>query len=216
MIERKNIRCEIYCQKGKQIEAELSADQGIYETEGVHIEVLEEVRNGCRYGGIRIKMKNESCWENQNLRMKKPIRVYLLMAECPEKITTMYLYNEWWTRPVFVESFQEIPESTQVAFLQYHDRFACLAPMAGNKFKTCLAKGMETEICLEMAYGLGGLKTDNEPLYVFAEAPVLAEAVYKVFSWLAEYKGIRMREKRRIPEMFRYLVQLGCVLYRYK
>lgn len=61
MIERKNIRCEIYCQKGKQIEAELSADQGIYETEGVHIEVLEEVRNGCRYGGIRIKMKNESC-----------------------------------------------------------------------------------------------------------------------------------------------------------
>lgn len=204
MTERKKIRCEIHCQKGKKIEAELSAEQGIYEAEGVHVEVTEEVKNGCRYGRIRVKMKNESCRENQNLRMEKPIRVYLPM-ECPEKITAMYLYNEWWTRPAFVERFQEIPESSQAAFFRYHDRFVCLVPMAGSQFKTCLAKGTETEICLEMASGLGGQRSVDEPLYVLAEAPVLAEAIHNVFSWLAEYKGIRMREKRRIPEMFQYL-----------
>lgn len=75
MKERKNIRCEIHCQKGKKIEAEFPADQGIYEAEGIHIEVTEEVRNGCQCGGIWVKMKNESCRENQNLRMEKPIRV---------------------------------------------------------------------------------------------------------------------------------------------
>lgn len=45
----------------------------------------------------------------------------------------------------------------------------------------------------------------EEPIYLITEAPGLYEAIHKAFTWLADYKGIRMREERRIPEMFRYL-----------
>ncbi len=150
-------------------------------------------------------MKNESCRENFNLRMERPVRIYLPMSEHPEKITAMYLYNEWWTSPAFVEKFQEIPDYTQVAFLKFKDRCSCLVLMAGREFKTYMTKGTEDEICLEMTSHLGVQKFVEEPLYVLAEATALPEAIHKAFAWIAGYKGIRMREERRVPEMFRYL-----------
>lgn len=205
MTEVMNIRCQLYCQKGKRIDVELSADTGIYEEEGFHLEVTENVINGCQYGKIRLNMKNEACRANNNLKMERPIRIYIPMKEQPERITAMYMYNEWWTRPAFVEKLQEIPDYTQVAFFKYKGRFSCFVPMVGREFKTYMVKGTETEICLEMTAGLGGQKDVEEPLYVMADAPVLEEAVHKVFTWLAEYKGIRMRKNRRIPEMFQYL-----------
>ncbi len=205
MTKKKNFRCQVQCQKEKRINAEISSDTGIYENEGIRIEVEESLVDECQYGEIRLSMKNESCRENFNIRMEKPIRVYIPMAECPEKITAMYLFNEWWTRPAFVSGFQEIPDFTQVAFFKYRNRFACFVPMVGKEFKAYMVSGTETEICLEMTAYSGGQKEMAEPLYLLAEGPTLTEAVHRAFVWLAEYKGIRVREKRRIPEMFQFL-----------
>lgn len=158
MMEKKNIRCQIHCQKGKEINAEIPADTGIYENEGIRVEVKEDSVGGCQFGEIRLNMKNESCRENFNLRMEKPIRVSIPMEECPEKITAMYLFNEWWTRPAFVNGFQDIPDFTQIAFSKYKDRFACFVPMVGREFKAYMVGGTETEICLEMTAYSGGQK----------------------------------------------------------
>lgn len=205
MIGARNIRCQIRRQKGKEIDVEIPAHIGVYEKDGIHIEVSENSLNGCQYARIRLNIENNACTENDNLRTEKPIRVYIPMEERPEKITAMYLFNEWWTRPAFVDDFQEIPDLTQTAFFKYKDRFSCLVPMVGREFKTYMVKGTETEACLEMTSWLGGQREVDEPLYVLADAPTLTEAVHKVFLWLAEYKGIRTREDRRLPEMFRYL-----------
>lgn len=205
MGEEKNIRCQICCQKGRKIDAEVPINTGIYEKEGIRLELMEKAADECRFGEIRLNIKNEACTENDNLRAEKPVRIYLPVKENPEKITAMYLFNEWWTRPAFVTKFQDIPEYTQVAFFRYKDRYACFVPMVGRKFKTYLVSGTETEICLEMTAWMGGQKEIDEPLYLIVEASVLEEAVHKAFTWLTEYKGIRMREERRIPEMFRYL-----------
>lgn len=205
MTEKKKFRCQIHCQKDKKISADIPADTGIYENEGIRIEVKENSVGGCQYGEIRLNMKNESCRENFNLRMEKPIRVYIPMAECPEKITAMYLFNEWWTRPAFVDGLQDIPDFTQVAFFKYKDKFACFVPMVGQEFKAYMVSGTETEICLEMTAYSGGQKDVEEPLYLLTEGSTLTEAVHKAFVWLAEYKEIRLREQRRIPEMFQFL-----------
>lgn len=205
MKEKKNIKIQINCQKGKRIDAEFSIDSGIYEADDIQIEVSETITDGCRLGKIRLQMKNEACRENFNLRMDKPIQIYLPTVERPEAITAMYLFNEWWTRPAFVTNFKDIPDLTQVAFFKYNNRFACFIPMVGREFKTYMVSGTETEICLEMTAWLGGQKELDEPFYLLAEASTLTEAVHKAFVCLAEYKGIRMREKRRIPEMFHYL-----------
>lgn len=205
MDAKRNVRVRIHYQKGKSADVELSINSGVYEAESICMEMTETAVDGCRLGEIHLTLKNEACRENFNLRMEKPIRVYLPVEERPEKITAMYLYNEWWTRPAFIESFKEIPEFTQAAFFKYKDRFGCFVPMVGKAFKTYLTGGTETEIGLEMTAWLGGQRELREPLYLLAEAATLTEAVHRVFVWLAGYKGIRMRENRRIPEMFHYL-----------
>lgn len=128
MPETTDVRCEIYCQKGKFLNAafslkvqtsELSSlpvHTGGYEKDGVRVTITEQEINGCQIGEISVHIRNESCRENDNLRAESPVRVYLPTEELPEKITAMYLYNEWWTRPAFVNSLEDIPARTQVAF----------------------------------------------------------------------------------------------------
>lgn len=204
MTGTENIRCEIRFQKEKHIYAEFPRNTKGFSKDGFHIQVLEETEGDCRIGKLSLHIKNESCRENANLDMEKPVTIWIPL-ERPEKITAMYLYNEWWTRPAFIENFQEIPDRTQTAFFKYVDRYACMVTAAGGNFKTYLTAGTEDEVCMEMTAGLGGQNSVEEPLYLIAEAPQLYEAVHKAFAWLADYKGIRMREERRLPEMFRYL-----------
>ena len=77
--------------------------------------------------------------------------------------------------------------------------------MVGKTFKTYLEAGTEQEVCLEMLSSLDGQTEVDEPLYVLGEADTLADAVHKVFAWLTKRMGVRTREQRRMPEMFRSL-----------
>ena len=205
MTEQKKIRLQINCQKDKTVETELLMNSNVCEKDGIYMEVFERETEGCHLGEIRLKIKSETNEESFNLRMEKPIRVFLPMAECPEKITAMYLFNPWWTRPAFVERFQDIPERTQIAFFKYENKAACFIPMVGSQFKTYMVGGSETELCLEMTAYFGGQSQVDEPLYLLSEAATVAEAVHKAFVWLAKTKDICLREKRRVPEMFHYL-----------
>ena len=205
MTEQKKLRIQINCQKSKTVETELLMNTDGCEKDGIHIEVSERIVDGCRLGELRLKIKNETNQESFNLRMEKPIRVFLPMSECPEKITAMYMYNEWWTRPAFIDRLQNIPERTQIAFFKYENKAVCMIPMVGSKYKAYLAGGTETELCLEMTAYFGGQSRVNEPLYLLSEADTVEEAVHKAFMWLVKAKDIRLREKRRVPEIFRYL-----------
>lgn len=184
MTDVKTIKCEIHCQNGESLHAAFPAVPGIWEREEIYVEVSENRSYGCRYGQIRLNMRQGA------LRKEKPIRVSLPTVQSPEKITAMYMLNDWWTRPAFVEGFQEIPARTQVAFLKYPDRFACLVPMVGKTFKTYLEAGTEQEVCLEMLSSLDGQTEVDEPLYVLGEADTLADAVHKVFAWLTKRMGV--------------------------
>lgn len=205
MIQQKQIRLKINCQKGKTVEIKLPLNTTGYEKDGIHIEVSQHISDGCLLGKLRLEIENDPLSENANLAMEKPIKIYIPMSEYPEKITAMYLFNPWWTRPAFVENFQDIPNFTQVAFFKYKDRFACFVPAIGNKFKTYLTSGTKTELCLEMTACIGGQNQVDEPIYLFAEESTVAKATHKAFTWLAKTHWICLREARRFPEMFDYL-----------
>ena len=201
---RENVRCEIYCQKGKSFYPEITLNTEGWEEEGLYVEMAEHMTKDCCLGEICLRIKNTSNMENFNLRAGRPVKIYLPMEQ-PEKMTAMYMFNPWWTRPAFIESFQEIPDRTQVLFMKYPDHYACMVPMVGKKFKTCISGGTKDGLCLDMTAGLGGISSLEEPLYLISKASSLYEAIHKAFVWIADYKGIRIREERRIPEMFRYL-----------
>ena len=203
--EEKQIRLQINCQKGKTVEAKVFRNSGCIERDGIQIEISESTADGCTLGNLHLKVGHEELSESFNLAMEAPVRVYIPMAERPEKITAMYLYNPWWTRPAFADRLEDIPARTQIAFFRYREKYACFVPMVGHKFKSYLTNGTETDLCLEMTACTGGEHEIREPLYLFSEANTVTEAVRKAFARLADKKEIRLREQRRIPEMFRYL-----------
>ena len=94
------VRCEIQFQKGKHLYAEFPLNTSGFSKDGFHVQVTEESQDGCRLGKISLQIKNQSCRENANLAMEKPVKLWLPFQR-PEKITAMYLFNEWWTRPAF-------------------------------------------------------------------------------------------------------------------
>ena len=192
-------------QNGNSIEAVLSSDGTEYESEGLLLSVTQNTQDGVTSAFIKAGLKYEEPFEERNgLAADAPVRVFMT-ADQPEKITALYMYGPWWTRPAFTERFEDIPDRTQVALFKYEDRIGCMVPMVGDRFKTYLQGGTGTEICMEMTAYTGGLDSLDEPLYAYAEAPTAAEAVHKVFDWVIRYKGILPGEDRTIPEIFKYL-----------
>ena len=132
-------------------------------------------------------------------------RLYLKLEEQPEKMTAMYMFSPWWTRPAFITSFEEIPAKTQVMFLKFKEDYGCLVPMVGEKSLVYLVPGTKEELCFEMLTYDEKIDRVDEPLFILERDTSLYKAVHKVFKKLCGDKKINMRDERNLPEMFRYL-----------
>lgn len=159
---------------------------------------------GCHRMDLNLQILNPAGQESRSLRADSPIRVEL-SAQAPQAITSFYLYNPWWTRPAFGSDFSEIPEKTQLALFQYSDRIVCFLPMVGTRFKAMLRPGTSSSLCLELSAGVEGITSLQEPLCFWAEADTAAQAVEQVFRAVCRVKGLRPRQEKALPELFRYL-----------
>ena len=202
--DRQPIRCVIDCQQGIQYTADLSLGQ-TRDQKDFSLSIDEQDAGGCRLGTIRLQLRGEPHAGCPSLTAQAPVKLWVQPARKPSRMTALYLYNPWWTRPAFAAGFAEIPSRTQVLLLQYPDAFGCLVPMVGRQFKAWAAPGTETELALEMGCGTAGLRQAEEPLYLYAQGTDLFETIHRAFAWLAEEKGLRLRQDRRLSEPFRYL-----------
>ena len=167
---------------------------------------LKEHRSGqLQSVSLHLNLLQEEHWIFDGLDLKAPVRVFVPLDPKPEKMTALYMFADWWTRPAFAERFEDIPPRTQVLLLKWKDKYACLVPMVGEHWKATVNGGTETELCLELSAGVGGSMSMEEPLYILAEADSVGEAVHCAFTRLAREKGIPMRQERRLPEQFRSL-----------
>ena len=166
--------------------------------------ILEDIPGG-RTARLILEISNTAVEENACLEMERPVAVDLEIVEKPEKMTALYLFSDWWTRPVFPADFDEIPPRTQVLFLKYPDRYGCLIPGAGESFKTCLVPGGKSVLSMEMTAYTGGINRLDEPVFILAEDRDFFRAVERAFAQAAESGGIRRKAERRLPRMFRYL-----------
>lgn len=205
MKEHNRLRMEIRCQSGKRISDSFPVNEESCTQDGTSIHLLESTHERMQTAALHLNLNDEESWMNHGLEKDHPIRVYVPLEPKPKKMTAMYLFNEWWTRPAFTSRFEEIPPLTQVLFLLYEDHCACFVPMVGKEWKACLNSGTETELCLELTAGMGGIQTVEETLYVMAEGDNLSDAVQCAFQWLAKEKNLRTRQERQLPDLFRYI-----------
>lgn len=204
MTENKRLRCVIERQKSPVSELGLTMN-GETERDGIRLSVSEEVSGGCRLCRLDLSIANEELSDCNNLAAQTPLRIFLPMEEQPRAVTAIYMFSPWWTRPAFVRGLSDIPDKTQVALFDFDDRFGCFVPMVGDRFKAYLTGGTDTELQLVLTALCGGISRVCEPLYLYAEASSVDQAITKVFTELARRKNIRRRDQRRLPEMLRYL-----------
>lgn len=56
--------------------------------------ITEGIPHGLT-GRLRLELSQQMADENYNLAMERPVTLELRVNERPEKITAMYLYNDW-------------------------------------------------------------------------------------------------------------------------
>ncbi len=176
--------------------------------EAVHYSaVFEEIEfEDCRIGRVDINIPRSDTWDMMGFDIDSPVQLDLFVDEKPLKLTCMYMYGEWWTRPFFAGSFMEIPKSTQVLYCKFPDHYSCVLPIVGKKYKTTIMGSDDPgKLHMVLDSGTGGERTMNEDIYVIADGRNLKEAMDKVFNALSMRYGIKLRDKRNVPEIFKYI-----------
>lgn len=150
-------RIHIKCQKGKTLDCTAEANTGrdgrteyVFAWDNAQGSfITESIADGLA-GRLHLELLQQTADEDYNLAAEQPVTLELQVDEKPEKMTAMYLFNDWWTRPAFLHDFSQIPPRTQILYLKYSDRFACLVPAVGESFKTTLIPGGEDCLRMEM------------------------------------------------------------------
>ena len=155
-------------------------------------------------GRIDLALKDQTLTDVPFLDTENPVRVHVPVEEKPQKITALYLFGPWWTRPAFCSRLSDIPERTQAAFFRMKEDVVFILPMVGSAFRTSL-KGGEEELVFEMTAGLGGIRKVREPLFIMTRGKTAYEAAGKAFEELSRQSGLKLRKDRRVPEMAGYL-----------
>lgn len=172
------------------------------EKDRINLEIKESNVDGCQILSLKLVSKQSVFEDNINLALENTFQIYIPIIEKPEKITCIYLFKDWWTRLAFIDKYQDIPPRTQVDYFKYPNKVVCLVLMVGNKFKSNLNGGTETELGLDMYSGVTGISEVEEPVYLITEGKIYIEAVHRAFKYLAKDKNIFTREQRVYPEMF--------------
>lgn len=205
MGEDKRLKVEVSRQSGVHTVLTVPVNGEEYESGGVRADISERVSGRLRILSLRLSLLQENHWAFDGLAQNAPVRIYLPVDPAPVKMTALYLFSDWWTRPAFVERFEDIPPRTQVLLIQGRDTFACLVPMVGRDWKAVINGGTENALCLEVGCGVGGYVSIDEPVCIFSEGKTVSEAIHSAFVRIAREKGILMRTERRLPDQFRSL-----------
>ena len=168
---------------------------------------FEEIAEGkCNIGRIKVDILRRETWDTNGLNIDEPIVAEAYFDELPEKMTCMYLYGPWWTRPAFVQSFEDIPDKTQVLFCKNKNDFTCILPMVGDDYKTVInGSGSKDRIRFVMDAGIAGVRHVDETMYISSTAETLSLAIENITKTLEKKYDIKPREKRKYPEMFKYV-----------
>lgn len=185
-----------------------------FDTEKAQAFFSVKEKDGCLLGEVKVTLKGEAFRENDGFGFKEAVRIALCLNENPLRMTAMYLHRDWWTRPAFVKRWEDLPERTQVVYLDYGNHFGCLLFMAGSEYKAQAADSRRESSCdgadgetlsVGMTAYCAGQMSLDEPVFVLSEAGTPYEAVELACKAAADRAGVLLRKEKELPEMFGYL-----------
>ena len=168
--------------------------------DNVTAEFIYRTEKKVRSGWLKLEIEQDGCRRSDNLEEELPVILEVETDIRPEAMTAMYLLNDWWTRPAFINDFSEIPELTQAIYGKLRNGYFFRKReyayfrnerLQGRNQQTgraclCICGGGQFAGSGSCVYGLGGRVSRNP------------------FERGTEYAG---------DAEISWLVQLGCILY---
>jgi raffinose synthase len=165
--------------------------------------MLEEIHN-ITAGFVTVKIENHPFRESYNLAEKAPIKLAIQFEEPPTRMCAAYQHRDWWSRPAFVNTFEEMPERTQALFLQGEKNYGFLLPMVGDKTKTYITKGTKETLSMELTAYTTGINSVQDYSFLLSDGPDFYELTERVMKAACRIKKIPSKAERKLPEMFEY------------
>ena len=73
--------------------------------DNVTAEFTQRTEKRVRSGWLKLEIEQDGCRRSDNLEEELPVILEVETDIRPEAMTAMYLLNDWWTRPAFIEDF---------------------------------------------------------------------------------------------------------------
>lgn len=176
-----------------------------FEADGAYAEVRVKRKGACLTGRVKAVLKAEAFRENDGFAMDAAVRLTIGLSQKPERITALYLYRDWWTRPAFLRDPEQVPQRTQCMYLDYGERFGCLYLMAGKHYKTMAGPGQKGKLTLELTAYQPGFLSLEETAFVLSEGEAPYDAIEAAGRTAAEEAKVLTRREKKLPDMFEYL-----------
>ena len=152
-------------------------------------------------GQIGFAMKFMAFHELQTIRERDGVVLSLEPEEKNGRILAFSYFNDWWTRPYFIGSFQEIPENTGLILYEKEGGYRSFLAMPGDVFRTRFCAGeTEGEIRLILSSDASGYSWLDETFLVSTEDEDPYRCVYRCMERACALRGIPMRTQRTYPE----------------
>ena len=183
--------------------------------DNVTAEFIYRTEKKVRSGWLKLEIEQDGCRRSDNLEEELPVILEVETDIRPEAMTAMYLLNDWWTRPAFINDFSEIPELTQAIYGKLRNGYFFLLPMPGKQFKTQVKPGRENTLIFGMSACKGGISKLDEPVLCICgggQSAGSGSCVYGLGGRVSRNPFERGTEYAGDAEIS-WLVQLGCILY---
>lgn len=207
-----DVRLTVKRQSGKEealpfLQEEAKENGRVYRfgNEAVTASFETDETDGCLTGRVKVSLKNEHFRENDNLAMQEPVLLSVAWKENPVRMTAMYLHRDWWTRPAFLEKWEEMPERTQCVYLDYGKTKGCMLLLSGSAYKANAQAGEAGRLTLCVTAYCGGMCSLDETVFVLAKKDTVTEAVHVSCAAAAKLQGALLKAEKEYPEMFDYL-----------
>jgi hypothetical protein len=216
MFNKKDLAITITLEDGQytlsQTGRVLDIDQERYEFMSTTTEPSKEIKATVTFktigivtiGSVMVHIPNHPFRENNNLSSVAPISLSIEFEEQPKKLCATYQHRDWWSRPAFFSSYEDIPPRTQSLFVEGDTAYGYILPMVGLKTKSYLTKGDKDGVTFEMTAYTGGLNQIDDLCFLMAEGDNLYSIIEQVFDTACRYKKVPRKVDRCFPEMFEY------------
>ncbi|MBO5460843.1 MAG: hypothetical protein J5983_03480 [Ruminococcus sp.] len=165
---------------------------------------IETVTDGdFTTGKVLLKFKDIPFQETMHFAETDALKLFIRPQQKPDAILAYYMFNDWWTRPAFCDSFTQIPDRTNLVVLKSGESYTAFLALPGTDFKArFIGSSDDEQLAVALSsYRSGYIKIEEDFFLSVTDADPY-RCLERLMKEAARRAGIAIRSEKPYPEMF--------------